>query len=170
MITSAALRAHETKSHRSHNAASRLRRIQQLPLEYIDSPEFRRPDAEQVILGQTPDAERAAKDVQPPDGLTPYMAALYRVPLLTPRQERHLFRQYNYLKYTAAVLRNALDSAPPEKPLIDDIEELHAQAEQTRNQIIEANLRLVVSLAKPGASNPGELQDLISDGNMALLR
>ncbi|MBI2477251.1 MAG: sigma-70 family RNA polymerase sigma factor [Planctomycetia bacterium] len=102
--------------------------------------------------------------------MTPYLAALYRVPLLTPRQERHLFRRYNYLKYTAAMLRKALDSAPPEKPLLDDIEELHAQAEQTRNQIIEANLRLVVSLAKPRVSNPGELQDLISDGNMALLR
>ena len=168
MIASAKSRS--DKKHSSCSSDPRLRRIQQLPLEYIDSSEFHQQHAEQVILGQIPDAERAAKPVKPPDGLTPYLAALYRVPLLTSCQERHLFRRYNYLKHAAARLRESLDLARPDEQLMDDIEELFTQAEQARNQIIEANLRLVVSLAKPRASISGELQDLISDGNMALIR
>ncbi|MCH5376999.1 MAG: sigma-70 family RNA polymerase sigma factor [Planctomycetes bacterium] len=53
---------------------------------------------------------------------------------------------------------------------MDRIEDLHAQAVQTRNQIIRANLRLVVSIAKRFAGEADRLAELISEGNTSLMR
>ena len=50
-----------------------------------------------------------------PSGLPPYLASLYEVPLLTRKQEAHLFRKMNYLKYKAGRLRAKLDPARPKR-------------------------------------------------------
>ena len=105
-----------------------------------------------------------------PKGLTPYLASLYDTPLLTREQEQHLFRKYNYLKYLASQLREELDLENPAESKLDEIDLLYQQVEETRNKIIQANLRLVVAVAKKRVNEPGELHDLVSDGNMSLLR
>jgi RNA polymerase primary sigma factor/RNA polymerase sigma factor len=53
---------------------------------------------------------------------------------------------------------------------MDQIEHLHDQAIEVKNQIVQANLRLVVSIAKRHVSQSEELFGLISDGNMSLIR
>ena len=53
---------------------------------------------------------------------------------------------------------------------MDRIEEWYRQAVATKNEIISANLRLVVSIAKRYATSTDTLYDLISDGNMSLVR
>ena len=53
---------------------------------------------------------------------------------------------------------------------MDQIETLYDEAVATKNQIIRANLRLVVSIAKRHVG-PGEnFFELVSDGNMSLMR
>ncbi len=44
------------------------------------------------------------------------------------------------------------------------------QAGEVRNQIVQANLRLVVSIARRLADPYNPFEDLVSDGNLALLR
>ena len=80
--------------------------------------------------------------------MPPYLASLYEVPLLTREQEAHLFRKFNYLKYRAAKLREGLDPARAKSSVMDEIESLYEQVVATKNQIVRANLRLVVSIAK----------------------
>ena len=41
---------------------------------------------------------------------------------------------------------------------------------EVKNQIIQSNLRLVVSIAKQYVNSQNELFDLISDGNVSLMR
>ena len=105
-----------------------------------------------------------------PSGVPPYLAALYEVPLLTRPQERHLFRKMNYLKYRATRLRRTLDPLHPAPALLDDIETSYAQAVEIRSQIVRANLRLVVALAKRRAGPKVGFFELVSDGNMTLFR
>jgi RNA polymerase primary sigma factor/RNA polymerase sigma factor len=95
---------------------------------------------------------------------------LYDVNLLTREQEYHLFRKMNYLKYKASKLRENLDKKQPKSSDMDQIEDLHQQAVEVKNQIVQSNLRLVVSIAKRHVGNGGELFSLISDGNMSLIR
>ena len=53
---------------------------------------------------------------------------------------------------------------------MDHIEELYDEAVATKNQIIRANLRLVVSIAKRHVGPAENFFELVSDGNMSLIR
>src|SRR6056297_4135218 len=53
---------------------------------------------------------------------------------------------------------------------MDRIEQLYEQAVKTKNQIVQANLRLVVSIAKRHMNSTDDFFGLISDGNMSLIR
>ena len=92
------------------------------------------------------------------------------MPLLTRKQEVHLFRKMNYLKYKAGRLRAKLDPARPKRALMDRIDHLYDEAVATKNQIIRANLRLVVSIAKRHVGPTQNFFELVSDGNMSLMR
>ena len=99
-----------------------------------------------------------------------YLANLYDVPLLTREQEAHLFRKMNYLKYKASRLRDTLDVSRPKSRLMDQIEKLYDESVAIKNQIISANLRLVVSIAKRYVGPATDFFELVSDGNMSLIR
>ena len=53
---------------------------------------------------------------------------------------------------------------------MDQIEKLYDESVATKNQIIRANLRLVVSIAKRYVGPAGDFFELVSDGNMSLIR
>jgi RNA polymerase primary sigma factor/RNA polymerase sigma factor len=141
-----------------------------LPFEYMPSKEFSRPGAADRILSPLPAAPSAPRKARRPADLPPYLANLYEVPLLTAEQERHLFRRYNFLKYRAAKLREQLDANRPSERLLDAIEGLHGQAVEAKNQIIRANLRLVVSVAKKYSFRQGDFFEMVSDGNLSLMK
>jgi RNA polymerase primary sigma factor/RNA polymerase sigma factor len=149
---------------------SRFQQIAELALDYMPSREFTRANAEERILAPTPQPARAPRKAKRPTGLPPYLADLYEVPLLTREQEQHLFRKYNYLKHRASRLRDSLDPRRPSKRAMDQIEELYRQAVEVKNQLIRANLRLVVSIAKKYVSNHEALFELVSEGNISLMR
>ncbi|MCG8586712.1 MAG: sigma-70 family RNA polymerase sigma factor, partial [Pirellulales bacterium] len=148
----------------------RANRIMELPLDYMDNEEFTKPGVWKRILAPMPEAETKPRKVRVPSGLPPYLASLYEVPLLTREQEGHLFRKYNYLKYRAAKLRKGLVPAKATTKKMDEIERLYQEAVATKNAIVRANLRLVVSIAKRHVGQQDNLFELISDGNMSLIR
>ena len=148
----------------------RAQRIIELPLDFIPNARFSRKGADKACLGPMPATDAPAKKARRPSGLPPYLASLYEMPLLTREQEAHLFRKYNFLKYRAAKLREELDPAQPKSTLMDEIEKLHSEAVATKNEIARANLRLVVSIAKRHVTPDQNFFELVSDGNMSLLR
>jgi RNA polymerase primary sigma factor len=151
----------------------RAQRIMELPLDFIPNeifPKVRSQRREQKILGPLPPSETPAKKSRLPSGLPPYLASLYEVPLLTRRQEAHLFRKMNYLKYRAGYLRNKLDPDRPKSRLMEQIERFYDEAVATKNQIVRSNLRLVVSIAKRHVTPAENFFELVSDGNMSLMR
>lgn len=159
----------KTSVYRVVNEA-RATRILELPLDCMFNESFADAGVEKEILGPLPEPDKATRKARPPAGLPPYLASLYQVPLLTREQEQHLFRKFNYLKYTASQLREKLDVAQAKSSLMDRIEHLYDQAVETKNQIIQANLRLVVSIAKRHVGAAEEFFELVSDGNMSLIR
>jgi RNA polymerase primary sigma factor len=149
----------------------RAHRVLEQKLEYMFDPSFDEPGAEAVILGPLPTGPRAASKAKPPAGLPPYLASLYGdAPLLTREQEAHLFRKMNYLKYRASRLREVLDPGRARTADLNEIERLQEEALAVKNQIIRANLRLVVSIAKKRVGPTSNFFELVSDGNMSLIR
>ncbi len=154
-------------------AEMRAQRILELPLDYIANdhfPRVRTEKQERAILGPMPPNETTPRKTKLPSGLPPYLASLYEVPLLNREQEAHLFRKMNYLKYKASKLREQLDPQRPKSSLMDQIEKLYDESVATKNEIIRANLRLVVSIAKRHVGQTDQFFELVSDGNMSLIR
>lgn len=149
----------------------RAQNIMELPLEYMDSPEFHRKAAERkIVQEEMPAPEGVTRKAKPPAGLPRYLASLYETPLLSREQEQYLFRKYNFLKYQAAKLRSQLNPAQAKTSLMDQIEKIYEQAVKTKNKIVQANLRLVVSIAKKHVVANEDFFQLVSDGNMSLIR
>jgi len=148
----------------------RAKRILELPLDYMSSPDFTKSGADERILASTPTSPSAQRMPKKPKDLPAYIASLYEVPLLTAEQETHLFRKYNYLKYKAVQLREQIDSARPKAQLMDEIESLYWDATETKNHLIRANLRLVVAVAKKYIGSTGDFFDKVSEGNLSLMR
>ena len=148
-------------------------RIVELPLNSMGNEQFARLRSEKKqrdILGPMPECGLPAKKSRVPSGMPAYLASLYEVPLLTREQEAHLFRKMNYLKYLARKLRETLDLDRPKVRLMDRIEKLYEESVAIKNQIIRANLRLVVSIAKRYVGPAEEFFELVSDGNISLMR
>lgn len=151
----------------------RARQLLSREIDYVYNPQFDLPGAEEMILGRGP--EEAAEAPQPPrprtpDDLPPYLRSLYDIPLLRREEERQLFQQYNYVKYRADQLRRKLDLNRIRTSQLRRIERMLVRAETIKNWIIRANLRLVVSIAKKHLRGPQTLFELISDGNISLMR
>jgi len=150
----------------------RAKRLLEAKLEFMSDPSFEDPAAVAEILGPDPDPAvvEGSRRSRAPAALPAYLAGLYDIPLLSRAQERYLFRKMNYLKYRAHQLRAALDPSHCDAAHLDEIERLQHEALAVKNQIIQANLRLVVSIAKKYVGPTNNLFELVSDGNMSLIR
>ena len=143
------------------------------PISYIYNDQFDATDADEEILGTIKTASSPVagkKSVRIPAAIPPYLRSLYEVPLLSHDHERNLFRRYNYLKYKADKVRGGIDIRRIRTDRLKQVETLLLQANGVKNQIIRANLRLVVSIAKKHVSSAQTLFELISDGNVSLMR
>ncbi|QDU93345.1 sigma-70 family RNA polymerase sigma factor [Lignipirellula cremea] len=147
----------------------RAERILQREIDFIPSEEFAELTEEMAF--------------EPPVGpwrTAPSPAALRELPvylqqmcaghLLSPERERELFRQMNFCKFQAALLREQLDSELPDVSLMERIERLLRMGETARNEILSANLRLVISIVKKFATPRLSFDDLLSDGAASLLK
>jgi len=145
-------------------------------IEFIDSEEFLAPDAEQKILSNPLDTRNSiVSNGSSPlelaeESLPRYLRTLKKAAVLNRQRELELFRRYNYLKYRACVIRAKINLANVSSTLLKQIEDYLEQAEAIKNIIIEANLRLVVSIANKHAASDTDLLDLISEGNFSLMR
>jgi RNA polymerase primary sigma factor len=150
----------------------RARRILETKLEFIPHASFDDPAAKAQIMAPMPQPAdgKAPRRPRAPKGLPPYLASLYEVPLLDRDQEAHLFRQMNFLKFQAQKLRQTIDPTRARTSDLDRIEELQEDALAVKNQVIRSNLRLVVSIAKRHVGPSNNFFELVSDGNMSLIR
>jgi RNA polymerase sigma factor (sigma-70 family) len=165
-------RRNRTSMYRVINEVRASRLLEQ-PLEYIYHASFDDTASEAAILAPMPglteyDAQR--KQMRAPKDAPPELASLYEMPLLNKEQEQHLFRQMNFLKHKANKLRLRLDPLRPNPHDLERIEALQEQATAVKDQLINCNMRLVVSIAKRHAGQTDNFFELLSDGNMSLIR
>ena len=148
-------------------------------IEFVASNEFLQEDVKEKILGKPISSARellpkAGKRTEPFElagtSLLPdYLQTLKDTPVLNRDCEVELFRRYNYLKFLACKARAEIRPNRISSALLKQIEDYLAEAESIKKMIIEANLRLVVSIAIKHAGAGASLMDLISRGNLSLV-
>lgn len=113
------------------------------------------------------EVHRGATD---PMGEMLYANRLREWPLLSRDDEFRLFSRMNGLRREAETLRAALAAGRGDRGSIRRIRRRLQSARQVRNYIVSCNLRLLVSVAGAAVQRPGELDDLVSEGQLALIR
>jgi RNA polymerase sigma factor (sigma-70 family) len=95
-----------------------------------------------------------------------YLDEIGRHPLLTAEDEVELSRAYR----AGLDARAKLADADPQDPARPGLKAVAERGEWARRTMIEANLRLVVSIARRFSATGLPLGDLVQEGNLGLLR
>ncbi|HEY2910650.1 MAG TPA: sigma-70 family RNA polymerase sigma factor, partial [Gemmataceae bacterium] len=114
------------------------------------------------------EAKRFGKHV--PKDVPPQMAHLYDWPLLTKDQEQHMFRKMNFLKHQMHKLQESIDPTRAKVSELRRLEELRQDIKDVRDVLINCNQRLVYAQAKQRLALGESIDDLVSDGNLSLMR
>ncbi len=138
-----------------------------------------RQESEEVEPDFTPEAaldEEIDLSTEPLDELPPglttdpvrqYLREIGRVPLLTAEQEVELAKRIEAGVFAAEKL--SAEPALP-APLRRELELVVLDGQRAKRQLIEANLRLVVSIAKRYVGRGMPFLDLVQEGNLGLIR
>ncbi len=155
---------------RAAELTSRLERILAEKLEFIDDPTFHRRAAVPATHFVAPAAVRTGRRPAHGNALSADLAVVCATPLLSREQECALFRRMNFLKFQAHRLRRRLRARSASWDLLEQYERLIRESQTVRNELIQANTRLVVSLAKQYVNAAHTFEELFSDGILSLLK
>ena len=153
---------------------ARAHRVIDKHVAFFDDPLYHGPDAataiDEIVRQQELADAPSAEQLRVPRDLPPGVADLYRTPLLSKGRERALFLKFNYHKSRFAQARHRLDPELLRNRDLRTLEEHLRLAEETKKLIVKANLRLVASIARRHLRPGLTLSELISDGNLSLMR
>jgi RNA polymerase primary sigma factor len=150
----------------------RARRLLEARITFVGHPSFDDPAGAAEILGPMPGPGgcKAPREQEPHGGFPSSAAEFQEHRILTREQEAHLFRKMNFLKSVAARLREAIHPEEAVAADLDRFEGLLREAGVILNRIIRSNQGLVVYLVKKYTAPGQDFFDLVSDGNVSLLR
>lgn len=142
--------------------------------DYVDNPVFHHKNAGHKVFEEPEAIPRPDTSWYHPvmDNLTEVRTIQKNVGtvLLTAAQERVIFMQFNFCRFKVARLKDEIGNKPVGATKARELLEWHRKAEAYRDQIAQTNLALVLAMAKRTRMSEVDFSDLVSEGNMALLR
>ena len=126
--------------------------------------DFEWDDEESEALKQ---ARRDAELTASADSVRAYLKQIGKVPLLNAEQEVELAKRIEAGLFAEEKLKSG-EKLPPK--LRRELEFIAGDGVRAKNHLLEANLRLVVSLAKRYTGRGMLFLDLIQEGNLGLIR
>jgi RNA polymerase primary sigma factor len=125
-------------------------------------------DGESVLQRR---ARREAELAVSTDSVRAYLKRIGKVALLNAQEEVELAKRIEAGLYAAERMRRSIDIGEKvSPPLRRDLRWIVRDGERAKNHLLEANLRLVVSLAKRYTGRGMAFLDLIQEGNLGLIR
>lgn len=139
---------------------------------------------EEIILSDEDEVDVENIDLSVPDGISiedpvrMYLKEIGKVPLLTAEEEIELAQKMEdgvKAVETIAELQKKLEDCPEEEKAeinkqIEEQQEIVDIGEDSKKKLAEANLRLVVSIAKRYVGRGMLFLDLIQEGNLGLIK
>jgi RNA polymerase primary sigma factor len=130
-------------------------------------------DDEGFVLSEGDDTDEPEQQVvvagATADPVKDYLKQIGKVPLLNAEQEVELAKRIEAGLFAEEKLAvEGRDNMPPQ--LVTELEWIAEDGRRAKNHLLEANLRLVVSLAKRYTGRGMGFLDLIQEGNLGLIR
>ena len=122
-------------------------------------------DQDEIALEYDQELARHRKGAAVEDSVSLYLKEISQTPLLTAEEEKTLAAQVERGQQALAAIKKNREQEQHDRLL----QEIKA-GEQARQQIISANYRLVVSIAKHYTGRGVSFLDLIQEGNIGLIR
>ena len=148
---------------------SSVPRWQPIEIQFVHHPDFDDHEAVHNILEAIPKSDPVT-GTDRRQRLVGHEYLLPNRPLLTAAAEKALFLRMNLLRCVAARRQEEFLSGRNPQLCVSSIQHALDDANVTRNEIVEANQRLVVSNASKFICTGITLPDLISEGNLALIK
>ena len=139
-----------------------LRLISDEGIQIVDSTDD---EAEDETTARAEDD--AAKTAPTSDPVRMYLKEIGRVPLLSAAEEVDLAKRVEAGLFASEKLTTQRNMSPD---FIRELELIERQGQLAKKRLIEANLRLVVSIAKRYVGRGMLFLDLIQEGNLGLIR
>ena len=89
---------------------------------------------------------------------------------MTAAEERLMFYRFNYCKLRLSNLKKKIEATGLTLELAKDFLEWHRKFEHFREYLVRTNLALVLAMAKRTRLGDVDFAEVVSEGNMALLR
>jgi RNA polymerase primary sigma factor len=99
-----------------------------------------------------------------------YLREIGKVPLLTAQDEVELAKAIEAGLFAQEMLQGGCPKAVGDGPTVGELDIIVDEGMRARQRLIEANLRLVVSIAKRYIGRGMVFLDLIQEGNLGLIR
>ena len=136
--------------------------------DYMDSPLFHKRDVEQELFNEAepqlpeiawyqPTREDAIEQVKVPK-------------LMNAQEERQQFFRFNFSKLRLTEAQRKARTEGLTRVLAEEIVEWHRRYELYREYLTRTNLALVLAMAKRSRLGDVDFSEVVSEGNMALLR
>ncbi len=135
-------------------------------IEVVDTSKDAEDDFQSDALAKKED-ELAARSAGTGDPVKMYLKSIGRVPLLTAIEEVDLSKKVEAGLFAAEKLATEKKVSPT---LRRDLEQIIREGQAAKDKLVEANLRLVVSIAKRYVGRGMLFLDVIQEGNLGLIR
>jgi RNA polymerase sigma factor (sigma-70 family) len=150
-----------------------LKQVLAAPIDFVDNEELHKPNAYKKLFDEAPEIPQpntswyhpVMEDLSSERGIKSVVNVV-----LTAKQEQALFLQFNYARYRVAKCQKAIGDKPVTDKQAEELLHWYHMSMRLRDQIAQSNLALVLAMAKRVRHSDMDFADLISEGNMALLR
>ena len=139
----------------------------QEPADNVESADLVWDEEESEALRQ---ARKDAELTASADSVREYLKQIGKIALLNAEEEVELATRIEAGLYAAERVRRSDDTEKLSPQLRRDLRWIVRDGERAKNHLLEANLRLVVSLAKRYTGRGMAFLDLIQEGNLGLIR
>jgi RNA polymerase primary sigma factor len=154
---------------RSLRAAAERLLEQQYP--FMDSPIFKRRDIESELFGFDIEPQLPLTSWYQPtrdDATDPSTSGAPQ--LMKADEERMMFLRFNYAKLRLGRLQRLVKKDGLTRQRAEQVVEWHRRFEHFREYLVRTNLALVLAMAKRTRLGDVDFAEIVSEGNMALIR
>lgn len=137
---------------------------------FMDSPIFRQAGIEKTLFEEAEPALPLVAWYQPTRDEALDAAMTGAPQLMSAAEERLMFLRFNYSKRKLTLLQKKIEREGLTRELAEKFVDWHRRFEHFREYLVRTNLALVLAMAKRTRLGDVDFAEIVSEGNMALIR